>query len=145
MKPFRLDSILDYRKRLEDIAQNRLSEAKRQQELVQKKLTSETQQLSILINKTEELQSKPISILDLINYENRITYSKNNIEAIKKKLSEKNEIMDRERLHLLEKSRDRKILEKLKTQQNASWKQYLDKKEMAMLDEIAIVKHKSDR
>ena len=145
MKPFRLDSILDYRKRLEDIAQNRLSEAKRQQELVQKKLTSETQQLSILINKTEELQSKPISILDLINYENRITYSKNNIEAIRKKLSEKNEILDRERLHLLEKSRDRKILEKLKTQQNASWKQYLDKKEMAMLDEIAIVKHKSDR
>lgn len=145
MKPFQLDKVLDHRKRLEDITANRLSEAKRQVSLIRQKLFEADCGLKSLIEKTEELQSSPISILDLINYEDQILHQKKNITAIKKKLQEKNKTLQLERQHLIEKSRDRQILQSLKEKQNSSWKQYLEKKEVSMLDEIAIVRHDTER
>ena len=141
MKPFQLDRVLDHRKRLEDIAANRHFEAKRQTKLVQEKLYHETKNLESLIAKTEELQAGTIRILDLINYENQIDYLKKNILAIKKKLQEKTESVDKEHKILLERSKGRQIMESLREKQNRSWKEYLDKNEVAMLDEIAIVRH----
>ncbi len=145
MKPFQLDTVLNHRKRLEDIAANRLFEAGRQKDLIQQKLHEENGNLTALIEITEELQSKTIPILDLINYENQIDFLKNNILAIKKKLREKTENMQKERKNLIQRSKDRQILENLKEQQNRSWRQYLDKKEASMLDEIAIVRHDGER
>jgi len=145
MKPFQLDTVLIHRKRLEDIAANRLFEARRQKTLVQKKLQKEDKNLETLINKTEALQSKTIPILDLINYENQIHYMKNNILAIKKNLREKTGQVQKERRNLIQRSKDRQIMVSLKEQQNRSWKQYLDKKEASMLDEIAIVRHEGRR
>jgi flagellar FliJ protein len=141
MKPFQLDTVLDHRKRLVDIAANRLFEAGRQKTLIQKKLQEEGENLEILIDKTEALQSKTIPILDLINYENQIHSMKNNILAIKKNLREKTKQMQKERQNLIQRSKDRQIMVSLKEQQNRSWKQYLDKKEVSMLDEIAVVRH----
>ena len=144
MKPFQLDRVLDHRKRLEDIAANRHFEAKRQTKLVQEKLYHETKNLESLIAKTEELQAGTIHILDLINYENQIDYLKKNILAIKKKLQEKTETIQKEHKILLERSKGRQIMESLKEKQNRSWKEYLDKNEVAMLDEIAIVRHDNE-
>ena len=141
MKPFQLDKVLDHRKRLEDIAANRMFEARRQTKLVREKLYRETKNLELLVAKTEELQSRTIRILDLINYENQIDYLKNNIHAIKHKLQEKTETMQKEHQTLLERSKDRQIMESLKEKQNRSWKEHLDKSEVSMLDEIAIVRH----
>ncbi len=141
MKPFQLDKVLDHRKRLEDIAANRLFEARRQKKLVREKLYRETKNLELLVAKTEELQSRTIRILDLINYENQIDYLKNNIHAIKNKLQEKTETMQKEHQTLLERSKDRQIMESLKEKQNRLWREHLDKSEVSMLDEIAIVRH----
>ena len=141
MKPFQLDRVLDHKKRLEDITANRLFEAKRQEKLVKKKLSEKIRHLKSTIEKTEKLQTQTIPILDLINYENQIQYMKNTILAIKKKLQEKTAAVEREYLSLIEKSKNRQILESLKEQQNRSWKQYLDKQENSVLDEIAITKH----
>jgi len=41
----------------------------------------------------------------------------------------------------MKKAKDRQVMEKLKERQNADWQQYLNKKEAAMLDEIAIIFH----
>ena len=141
MKPFQLDKVLDHRKRQEDIAANRLFEARRQTKLVQEKLYRETKNLESLITRTEELQSRTIRILDLINYENQIDYLKNNIHAIKNKLQEKTDNMQKEHQILLERSKGRQIMESLKEKQNRSWKEHLDKSEVSTLDEIAIVRH----
>lgn len=141
MKPFRLDSVLKYRKRLENIAVNRLFEAKRQQEIVQLKLDEENRCLAALIKKTAQMQNDTVPILDLINYEDRILYVKKNIAAIKKTLFEKSTNVEKARQNLVTKSKERQIMANLKEQQNQAWKDYLDKKEIAMLDEIAIIRH----
>ena len=41
------------------------------------------------------------------------------------------------------KRRMEQIMERLKEHQNSAWRKYLDKKEAAMLDEIAIIKYES--
>ncbi len=145
MKPFHLDTVLKYRKRLEDLAIDRLFEAKRQQKIVRHKLDENNKHLANLIEKSEQLQNETISILDLINYENRILFVKNTIRAVQKKLDEKTEHTKREQLNLIDKSKNRQILASLKEKQNKLWKDYLDKREVAMLDEIAILRHGAEK
>jgi len=141
MKPFTLQAVLDYRKRLEDIAQHRLVEAKKVEETIRKKLKDEMSALELFINETEALQAKGIGITELIRYEERITAQKQNILAIKKNLSEKSELVEKEHQHLIQRSKERQIMERLKETQNIAWKKYVDKKEAAMLDEIATTRH----
>lgn len=141
MKPFSLDSVLDYRKRLEDIAIHRLAEAKRQEKIIQQKLDEDNRNLTALIKEIEQLQNETISILDLINFENRILFLKKNIHRVKTKLHEKSENRNKMQENLIEKSKNRQIMASLKDQQNRAWKKYLDKKEVAMQDEIATIRH----
>ncbi len=141
MKPFSLDTVLDHRKRLEDIAIQRLAEAKRQEKIIQQKLDEDNKHLAALIKETEQLQNETVSILDFINFENRILYLKKNIHSVKTKLQEKSENRNKMQENLIEMSRNRQIMASLKDQQNRSWKKYLDKKEVAMLDEIATIRH----
>ncbi|OEU46235.1 MAG: flagellar export protein FliJ [Desulfobulbaceae bacterium S3730MH12] len=141
MKPFNLDTVLDYRKRLEDIAIHRLAEAKRQEKIIQQKLDEDRRNLAALIKEIEQLQNETISILDLINFENRILFLKKNIHSVKTKLHEKSENRNKMQENLIEKSKNRQIMASLKDQQNRAWKKYLDKKEVAMLDEIATIRH----
>ena len=144
MKPFTLQTVLDYRKRLEDVAQHRLIEAKKIQSTIEKKLSDETDILTQFINEAEILQTEGIGITELIRYEERIAAQKHNLTAIKKNLSEKSDLVRKEHHNLTHRSKERQIMERLKETQNKAWLRYLDKKEAAMLDEIATTRHEAD-
>ncbi len=141
MKPFSLETVLDYRKRLEDIAKNRLFEAQSEKQKVQDKLRQEETSYAHLLETLDRLQTEGIAILELIRYEDQILFTKHRIVAIQKTLSEKITRVAAEREHLVKRSKERKIMEKLKEKQNRSWQEYLNKKEAALLDEIAIIFH----
>lgn len=143
MKPFTLENVLAYRKRLEDIAQNRFFEAKKNHQQVEKKLAEENILLADLTERSERLQSVGIAITDLIRYEERILQVKANIGAIAKTLAEKNDIVVQEQRNLINRAKERQMMERLKTQQNNAWKTFLNKQETAMLDEIALNHHDS--
>jgi len=145
MKPFTMQAVLDYRLRLEEIAQHRLIEAKKIQENIKTMLADEITALRQFIDESERLQAEGIGITELIRHEERITAQKLNIQAIKKNLAEKSSIVSKEQQHLLHRSRERQIMEQLKESQNKAWKAYLNKKEMAMLDEIATTRHESEK
>ena len=145
MKPFAFNTVLAYRKRLEDIAQQRLAEARKVLDGVQKKLREEQSNLTHLIKTTELLQTEGINITELVRYEDQILRVKANIKAIEKNLADKAERVKQEQHNLLRRAKDRQIMEKLKDQQDSAWKAYLDKKEMAMLDEIAIIRHSAEK
>ncbi|GAB6192674.1 flagellar export protein FliJ [Desulfocastanea catecholica] len=144
MKPFSLQTVLDYRKRLEDIAQYRLMEAKTIQETIQKKLNEELHALALFIDEIEKLQAEGIDITELMRFEERITARKSNIQAIRRNLTEKSALVKKEQQNLIDRSRERQIMDQLKDTQNKAWKVYLNKKEAAMLDEIATSRHEPD-
>ena len=101
MKPFSLQTVLDYRKRLEDIAQHRFIEAKKTKETIEKKLNDEINALAEFVKETEKLQTVGIGITELIRHEERITAKKNNITAIKKHLTERSELVQKEQQNLI--------------------------------------------
>ncbi len=144
MKPFTLDNVLAYRKRLEDLAQHRFQEAQKVHRQVQDKLVEENAVLKKLTEKSERLQSEGIDITELIRYEERILQVKANIRAITKTLEEKADIVVREHQNLVNRAKEKQIMEHLKERQDKAWTAYLNKKETAMLDEIAILRHDAE-
>lgn len=144
MKPFTLENVLAYRKRLEDIAQHRFFEAQKVHALVELKLAEEKSILAELTDRSEKLQVDGVNITELIRYEERILQVKANVQAIARNLKEKAQILATERQNLINRAKERQIMERLKERQNKAWAAHLDKKETAMLDEIAILHHDSD-
>ncbi len=140
-KPFSLDTVLNYRKRLEDVAKNRFFEAKNIHTIIQEKLVYEKNNLTTVILECEELQANGVEITKLILFEEKISTGQKNILAIEKNMQEKAKLVDQEKTNLLMRSREYQVMERLKIEQNDSWRQYLDKKEAAMLDEVAIMRH----
>lgn len=145
MKPFTFQTVLDYRKRLEDTARQRLAEAKKAVAAVEQKLREEQDALAALIARKELLQAEGINIMELVLYEEQISRAQTNIAAIAKNLLDKTELMHQEQQHLLGRAKDRRIMERLKERQDLAWKGHLDKKELAMLDEIAVTRHDSEK
>jgi flagellar FliJ protein len=144
MKPFSLQTVLDYRKRLEDIAQHRFTEAKKTRASIEKKLGDEINALTEFIKETEKLQTVGIGITELIRHEEKITAQKNNITAIKKHLKERSELVHKEQQNLIHRCKERRIMEQLKETQNKARQVFLNKKEAAMLDELATSRHEPD-
>ena len=144
MKPFALDTVLDYRKRLEDMAQHRFIEAQKTRDIIQVKLDEATEALTQFIAESAELQQQGIEITELIRHEERIGAQKHNLQAIKNNLAEKIQLVEKEQQKLLHRCKERQILERLKETQNKARQAYLNKKEAAMLDEIATTRHETD-
>lgn len=141
VKPFSLDVVLEYRKRLEDQAQNRLSKAKQVEETVRLRLDHEKSLCEKTIATLDTLQVVGIEIGELIRYENRIDQLNKNIIAIGKNLKDKAQLVDEARENLQICSRDYQIMKQLKVKKNKAWRDYLNKKEAATLDEIGVIGH----
>lgn len=139
--PFALDSVLKFRKRQENLAQEQFVQARIAAENAEKKLENAKIKQEKLINDLQTEQKKGLFVHDLARFEDRIQYGKRQIQLLKKNLQKKNDVTQKKRRHLIEKSKEFKTLDSLKEQQNKSWKNYLEKQEAAMLDEIAILHH----
>ncbi len=144
MKPFALETVLDYRRRQEDIARHRFIEAQKTRDIIQKKLDDTVDELTRFIAESAQLQQQGIEITELIRHEERIAAQKKNIQAIKNNLLEKTQLIEIEQLNLLHRCKERQILQRLKETQNKAWQAYLNKKEAAMLDEIATTRHETN-
>ena len=141
MKPFTLDTVLQYRERLENLAQEALSKARREEDRVKQALDHQTDSYERLKQDIDRIQQEGVNILELIGKEEHLAYSREGIKALQAELSKKQEGVKKAHSLLVEKSRDRQVMEKLKEKQNTAWMQYLNKKEAAILDEMAIMFH----
>jgi len=140
-KPFSLDIVLKIRKRKEDLAQQKLMQALSKQKDIEENIKTAQIELLDLTRLLGKKQQQGMLATELSLFEERIDFSNGTIKSLKKMLQEKKKIVANKRKHLIAKSRDHKVLQALKDNQNKTWKQYLDKKEANMLDEIAILHH----
>ncbi len=141
MKPFALENVLRHRKRQEDLARNRFTEAKEVAEITSRRHREEKAKLITLLQEIEEIQRDGIEITMLIRYQDQVSQLEKNIAAIEKNLKEKENLMRQTQKNLLLKTRERQIMEQLKEEQNKAWRKHLEKKETMMLDEIAVMRH----
>lgn len=139
MKPFELETVLKHRKRLKDTAINKFEAAKKQLEAVRSKLAETTIERDSLIKTLARMQLQGVDIQDHIRFETRIDFLLEEIKRLQAELNKNQEAVVKARNFLMQKSKEAKVLEKLKEKQNSEWRQFLDKKEASMLDEIAVL------
>jgi len=141
MKPFGLETVLNYRRRLEDLAQSHLAEARQAEEQVRQQLADQQNMYQLLVSTIEREQATGVNILELIRHEEHLHYIKAQVAELENELKKKCDHVARTRKELLKRAKERRVMDKLKERQNTAWQNYLDKKEAAVLDEIAIIFH----
>lgn len=141
MKPFKLTAVLRYRQQLEDAAVTKMTQAQRHLENQKKLLENVQGEYQELLNDLQQSQTNGIAIDELLRYESRLDWLQQKRHKLAGEVeSAENKVEQRRRI-VVAKSRDKKVLEQLKVRQNSAWQRYLDKKETAQLDEIAVLAH----
>ncbi|MBU0665444.1 MAG: flagellar export protein FliJ [Proteobacteria bacterium] len=141
MKPFSLDTVLNHRKNLETQAIQRLVKARTEEDSVQRQLSKEKEILTTLIETLAREQTLGIEVVKLAQFEQRINLIEKQVVALQTILQNKKEAVTRAQEQLISRSKDRKIMETLQEKQDEAWQQYLNQKETATLDEIAVIFH----
>lgn len=139
MKPFNLETVLKHRKRTKELAMNRFHQAQSRLTAVKKELDEKRMEYQHLIQSLSTLELQGIGVEEHIRYQHRVEFITETIIGLEKKLKKQNEVVIRERKHLVKKSKEQRVMEKLKEKQNAEYQRFIDKKESAMLDEMAIL------
>lgn len=145
MKPFSMHAVLKFRKQLEDSARQQLYQALELEARLLEATMQTEDALSGLHRDAQRDKELGTSIDRMLLFEYRIDLVKQQLAAQRSDLEKQQAQVSIKRQQLVKASRDRKVMEKLKEQQNAAYVKYLDKKEMAMLDEIAVLSHERNR
>jgi flagellar FliJ protein len=141
MKPFSLDTVLRHRKSLENQAIHRLVKAREEEQEARRHLRTEEQIMATLLATLAQEQTAGIEVVKLAQFEQRIILIDKQILTLQTILQKKQEAVNQAHQHLIAKSKDRKIMETLQQNQNEAWRHYLNQKETAALDEVAVIFH----
>lgn len=144
MKSFKLQVVLEHRQRLEDQARQALAEAIQYEQGTILKLSAETAQLAEICREYEERQIVGIQSHEFMLYENRIDHKRQVLIDLDRQLGLARELVLECRKKLGDASREKKLMEKLKEKKILEIKKEFHRKEMAQIDEVAIMFRKED-
>lgn len=136
---FKLEKILEYRRQLEDQAKLALSQV-RQEILVQTKRveTLENDLQACLLEMSRTKQMTPAELWLWSGWRKRLELDKRQAQA---KLIDLQQLAETRRLELVAKSKDRKLLEKLRAKQAEKHGQEEQRKEQKELDETGTLRY----
>ncbi len=140
MKPFKLQVVLDHRQRLEDLAQQKLSQARMADEALCAEQAVALRQLDELHAEYEQRQAKGMLSHEFMLYENRIEHQRNHLVQLEWARKKAQDFVLECREELGDASRNKHLLAKLKEKEIAEQEQQLKRKEMNELDEMTILR-----
>ena len=141
MKPFTMHAVLKYRRQLEDSARQGLYQALEAEARLQEILYQAEEELTGLYASLQLDKEQGTTVDRLLLFEHRIDLVKQQVETRRTDLEKQQLQVANKRQQLVNASKGKKIMEKLQEQQNAAFAKYLEKKELGMLDEIAVLSH----
>lgn len=142
MQPFKLHAVIKFRQQLEDVARQKLFTAQEEEHAARTLLDRRQNELQTLYATLQQDKEQGTTVTRLIMLENRISLVQEQIIQDREILKKAQLQIQSRRKALLKASQDRKVIEKVKEKQDTSYEQYLNKKERAMLDELAVLFHK---
>jgi len=141
VKPFTMHAVLKYRRQLEDSARQGLYQALEVEARLQAMLFQAEEELTGLYTSLQLDKEQGTTVDRLLLFEHRIDLVKQQVETRRNDLEKQQVQVANKRQQLVNASKGRKIMEKLQEQQNAAFAKFLEKKELGMLDEIAVLSH----
>lgn len=139
MKPFRLQTVLEYRKRREDEVQKRVMIAR--EHLRQLLTEREAMELDVsrLCQECAQAKLDSLQLPEIMLYEQCIAFKKQQILASNQRIDEQETRVHEEQKELVQARQEKRILEKLKEKRRAAESFRLQQEEKKVLDEIAVL------
>jgi len=137
-KKFKLQSVLNYRQSLEDQARQLLADSMQCRQQYAELLQEHQQRRQQLVDELEARQREGMSIGDIELFEGQIAHRRQLSLAVQQQLEELERQIQQQREELLNASREKQVMEKLKAKQEAEYRRELARKEREILDEISL-------
>lgn len=137
-KKFKLQPVLNYRQTLENEACQRLAQGLEREENLQWQLTENRARITTLCRDLDERQCTGIAVDELMLHTAHIEGEKERSKKLEQELARLQREIVEHRQALCTASRDKKLLEKLKEKIGEEERQFQDRQEMILLDEIAL-------
>lgn len=138
MKPFRLQKVLDYRQRLEELARMALAESLEQEARQVERLEAAQRELGALYAEIEGYKSDGIVPHELLLYEAHWSRKVAALASLAEELDSARRQVIARREGLCEASRDKKLLETVKSRKQEEARQEERRRDAIVLDEIAV-------
>jgi len=138
---FKLQPVLEHRRKKEDILKKELAEVKKLFESEKSLLEKLRQRLFDLQSELREKQKSSFEISDITNYSNYIDRVEDEIELQIIKLTGIAEDVKKAQKRLLEASKDKKVLEKLHERKHEEFQKEIERIEQSLIDELATIRH----
>jgi len=136
-----MHAVLKYRRQLEDTARQELYRALEVEARLTEALLQVEEELTDLYGDQQRDQEQGTTVDRLLLFDHRIDLVKEQVALRRGELEKQQVQVANKRQQLVKASKGRKIMEKLQEQQDAAYARFLEKKELAMLDEIAVLSH----
>ncbi|MFA5699807.1 MAG: flagellar FliJ family protein [Desulfuromonas sp.] len=140
MKPFKLQTVLEHRQRLEDMAQQKLAQARMVEEALCDEQTLAQKELEDLCDEYAQRQARGMLSHEFMLYENRVEHQRNHLKQLEWARKKAQDFVRACREELGEASQNKHLLAKLKEKRIAEQQQELKYKEMNELDEMTILR-----
>ncbi|MEQ8160423.1 MAG: flagellar export protein FliJ [Smithellaceae bacterium] len=137
---FRFQTVLDFRKNVEEKILGEFSEKKRQLEFEELKLQNLMKEWSALLGELKKMQNKAVPVGDIARYVAYIDQVKENENRQKIKIAEVSGQLETKRIELLDAVRKTKIMEKLKQRHAKEYKDDERALEQKNSDEMSVLK-----
>jgi flagellar FliJ protein len=139
-KHFKLEQVLNYRCEIEKIRKQEFASAKQAFEHASDRLRQQKEQVEDVSREFAARQGALENIEELRIYADFFTWKREDIKCQMHKVSQLDQAMNNRRQHLLDATKDKKVLESLKDKRTVEFKQRMEQKEQMFLDEISIQK-----
>ena len=139
-KQFELEQVLKYRLEVERLRKQEFATAKQGFEHAHDELKQEEALAEDLSQEFSQRHSELASIDELRMYTDFFARKREEIKNRKEQLDQLSQVMNERRENLLDATKDKKVLETLKEKKAQEFRQAMDLKEQAFMDEIAVQK-----
>jgi flagellar FliJ protein len=138
IKKFKLQPVLNCRQVLEAEARQRLADSLEREQSISRQISESRARFHTLCGELDDRQRLDITVAELMLHRARIQGVEERLKNLKRDLERvQQEIIDR-RQGLCEASRDKKLLERLKEKFGEERRQFQNRQETILLDEISL-------
>lgn len=137
MKDFPLDSVLNYRKNLEDMAQLALGQARQEYRRVEQRILAEKAQLAEVRQALDSRQTQGTDAMTLMLHQQYLERLGHNLQRLEQELLRMDKMIWDKKKALHTACTDKKKLEKLKMRHELEAQAEENRVETAQLDEVA--------
>lgn len=137
MKDFPLDSVLNYRKNLEDMAQLALGQARQEYRRVEQRILAEKAQLAEVRRALDSRQTQGTDAMTLMLHQQYLERLGHNLQRLEQELLRMDKMIWDKKKALHTACTDKKKLEKLKMRHELEAQAEENRVETAQLDEVA--------